>query len=241
VQIISGLRTQSSLGIPEKGIITNILRSDLLTDPEAGKNCKFFEEIVISEAHLVRVNYSESNRFNYLAQLAALTHTPTLLIGPTNSGKKTIVELFAKNMRTKSQFYSIRYRSRERLTDQIEKPFRRLNGLNGIIMKSTLASKKLVVSIEDVSLDGRNVETTELLRMLFNEEGYYNKQAQWVTFTNCSFSLIANSLQNSVSNLRLLPKMTLFQTEANSADKLHSVYAPYLKNWAVFNGLSGDV
>ena len=32
VHTISGLRTQSSLGIPEKGIITNLLRTDLLGD-----------------------------------------------------------------------------------------------------------------------------------------------------------------------------------------------------------------
>ena len=42
VQAISGLRTQSSLGIPEKGIITNLLRTDLLGDNDTPKNNKFF-------------------------------------------------------------------------------------------------------------------------------------------------------------------------------------------------------
>ena len=91
VQPITGLRTQSSLGIPEKGIITNVLRSDLIPDSEAPKNNKFFEEIVISDAHLIRVNYSESNKFNYLAQMSGMTNTPVMLIGPQNSGKKTIL------------------------------------------------------------------------------------------------------------------------------------------------------
>lgn len=102
VQLMSGLRSQSSLGIPEKGIITNVLRADLAADTEPSKNNKFFEEIVISEVHLIRVNYEESNRFNYVAQLAALESTPVMLFGPQNSGKKTIVELYSKNMRSKS-------------------------------------------------------------------------------------------------------------------------------------------
>jgi predicted AAA+ superfamily ATPase len=82
-----------------------------------------------------------------MAQIASQVGTPMMLIGPQNSGKKTIVELYAKNMRNKSQFCSIRYRNRETLPSQIEKPFRRLNGLEGIVMKSVTVSKKLIVSI----------------------------------------------------------------------------------------------
>jgi len=88
--------------------------------------------------------------------MSSITDTPTMLIGPQNSGKKTITELYAKNMRAKTQFYSIRYRNRESLTGQIEKPFRRLNGLKGIVMKSTSASKQLVVCVEDLNLDMKN-------------------------------------------------------------------------------------
>ena len=58
VQPLNGLRTQSSMSIPQKGIITNLLRSDLIPESEATKNNKFFEEIVISQALLIRVNYS---------------------------------------------------------------------------------------------------------------------------------------------------------------------------------------
>ena len=42
VQPTNGLRTQSSLGIPERGIITNLLRSDLVTDNDPAKTNKFF-------------------------------------------------------------------------------------------------------------------------------------------------------------------------------------------------------
>ncbi len=42
-----------------------------------------------------------------------------LVIGPQNSGKKSIIELLAKNMRTKTQFYSIRYRNRDQLGNKI--------------------------------------------------------------------------------------------------------------------------
>ena len=39
----------------------------------------------------------------------------------------------------------------------------------------------------------------------------------------------------------MLPHFEIFQTASNSSEKLHSIYYPYLKNWAAFNGLSGDV
>ena len=62
-----------------------------------------------------------------------------------------------------------------------------------------------------------------------------------MTFSNCSFTLITNQIANSVNNLRLLPRVSLFQTSNNTSEKLHSIYFPYLKNWSVFNGLGGDV
>ena len=77
--------------------------------------------------------------------------------------------------------------------------------------------------------------------MLFNERGYFNNQAQWLNFSNCSFSLITSKILNSSDNLRLLPQINLFQTASNSAEKLYSIYYPYLKNWSAFNGLGGDV
>ena len=76
--------------------------------------------------------------------------------------------------------------------------------------------------------------------MIFNEKGYYGKQAQWMKLSNCCFSLIASKLVSSPDNLGLLSKMALFQT-SNSIDKLHSIFSPYLKNWSAFNGLSGEV
>ena len=79
-------------------------------------------------------------------------------------------------------------------------------------MKSPIVSKRLLICIEDVYLDNKNEKTSELLRMLFNENGYYNEQAQWMTFNNCSFSLITHKIVNSVNNLRLLPRVNLFQT-----------------------------
>ena len=60
-------------------------------------------------------------------------------------------------MRAKSQFYSIRYRDRETLAGQMEKPFRKLNGLKGTVLKSMTAGKKVIVSIEDVALDNANL------------------------------------------------------------------------------------
>jgi hypothetical protein len=52
--------------------------------------------------------------------------------------------------------------------------------------------------------------------MVFSQKGYHNRQAQWITFTNCSFSLIANQIANTTDHLRLLPQIALFQTTSNS-------------------------
>ncbi len=77
--------------------------------------------------------------------------------------------------------------------------------------------------------------------MIFNEKGYYNKQGQWIKYSNCSFNLIVTKLATNLDHLRLLSKTTLFQTNNNILEKLHSIFSPYLKNWSAFNGLSGDV
>ena len=77
--------------------------------------------------------------------------------------------------------------------------------------------------------------------MVFSEKGYFNKQAQWLTLTDCSFSLIARQIATTPEHLRLLPHLALFQTSSNSLEKLHSIYYPYLKNWSAFNGMSGDI
>lgn len=187
------------------------------------------------------MNYSESNRFNYISQISFITNTPVLLFGAPNTGKKSIIELFAKNTRSKSQFYSLRYKSRDHLGAQIEKPFRKLATLEGIVLKSVTASKKLLISIDDLHLNKENKQTTELLRMIFNEQGYFNKQSEWIKFRNCSFNMLASKVTLNSDNIRLLSKTTLFQTSNNMVDKLHSIYSPYLKSWCAFNGLSGDV
>ena len=60
------------------------------------------------------------------------------------------------------------------------------------------ASKKLLICIEDVTLDNRNIETCELFRMIFNEKGYYNKTGQWMTISDSSFCLIAQSFATQI-------------------------------------------
>jgi len=62
-----------------------------------------------------------------------------------------------------------------------------------------------------------------------------------MAISDASFCLIAKSIATHTQQLRLLPHFSLFQTASNSLEKLHSIYYPYLKNWAAFNGLSGDV
>ena len=70
---------------------------------------------MITDSQCIRVNYEESNRFNYISQLSFVNNHAVVMLGAPNTGKKSIIELFAKNMRNKSQFYSIRYFNRESL------------------------------------------------------------------------------------------------------------------------------
>lgn len=88
------------------------MRSDLLADSDPQKNNKFYEEIVISESRLIRVNYTQSIKMSYVSQLISFTGTTLLMLGPANTGKKTLIEIYAKNMRNKTQFYPLRYKNR---------------------------------------------------------------------------------------------------------------------------------
>lgn len=144
-------------------------------------------------------------------------------------------------MRNKSQYYSIRYRNRDTLPAQIERPFRKLSTLDGLILKSVSASKRLLISIEDLSLGIEEGRTCEFLRQIINEGGYFNRQAQWTRFSNNRFHLIASRLAPTPTNLRLIAKTAIFQTASTVTEKLHAIYSPYLKNWAAFNGLGGEV
>lgn len=62
-----------------------------------------------------------------------------------------------------------------------------------------------------------------------------------MSISDSSFCLIAKSIAYNTKQLRLYPRLNVFQTANNTQQKLHSIYYPYLKNWAAFNGLSGDV
>lgn len=65
-------------------------------------------------------------------------------------------------------------------------------------------------------MNDENRMTTEMLRMMFSEMGYHNKQAQWIKLSNCSFNLIANKMTVTPDNTRFLPNINLFQTVNNS-------------------------
>lgn len=54
----------------------------------------------------------------------------------------------------------MRYKNRDHLGAQIEKPFRKLATLEGTVLKSVTASKKLLISIDDLHLNTENKQTT---------------------------------------------------------------------------------
>jgi hypothetical protein len=149
VHPINGLRMQSSLfEIPERGIIslnTKIGFSDF-TNFMNPKN-KIYEEINPENTASIRVNHDESNLFNYYSQLFSYSNQPLVLTGPLGTGKKSIFELYAKNIKNKAIVHSIRHNQKHSLMELFEKPYRRYNSLDGVILKSVSVTKNVVVFV----------------------------------------------------------------------------------------------
>jgi len=120
VHPVNGLRTQSSLfEIPEKGIITSITNTDFneFNNFMNQKTNHFYEEISLETVSKIRVNHDESNLFNYYSQLFAYSNSTIVLTGPTGSGKKSILELYAKNIKHRAFVHSIRHQRNQSLFD----------------------------------------------------------------------------------------------------------------------------
>ncbi len=101
---------------------------------------------------MIRVNHDESNLFNYYSQLFSYSNQPLVLTGPIGTGKKSILELYAKNIRHKSYVHSIRCNQNRSLMEIFEKPYRKFNSLDGIILKSVSVTKNIVVFVEDLNM-----------------------------------------------------------------------------------------
>jgi hypothetical protein len=113
---------------------------------------KLYDEINPECISSIRVNHEESNLFNYYSQLFSYSNQPLVLTGPVGTGKKSILDLYAKNIRSKAIVYSIRYNTKHSLMDLFEKPYRRYNSLDGVILKSFSVTKNVAVFIEDLNL-----------------------------------------------------------------------------------------
>ena len=139
---------------------------------------KLYDEINPECTSSIRVNYEESNLFNYYSQLFSYSNQPLVLTGPVGTGKKSILELYAKNIRNKAISYSIRYNTKHSLIDVFEKPYRRFNSLDGVILKSVSVTKNVAVFVEDLNLTLQENKSLEFLRMLVNENMFINKNGQ---------------------------------------------------------------
>ena len=59
-----------------------------------------------------------------------------------------------------------------------EKPYRRHNSLDGVILKSVSVTKNVVVFVEDLNLTFEENKSLEFLRMLANDNMFINKNGQ---------------------------------------------------------------
>ena len=109
-------------------------------------------------------------------------------------------------------------------------------------MRTATASKKLLISIEDLHLGESEKASGEFLRMLVKESGYHlGANGQWVRLQNYNLVMLGRKIALNGQTTRLLPGLNVFQTTPNSMEKLWDIYEPYLKNWAIFNGMTGDI
>lgn len=139
---------------------------------------KLYDEINPECTSSIRVNCEESNLFNYYSQLFSYSNQTIVLTGPVGSGKKSILELYAKNIRNKAVVHSIRHNNKLSLMEIFEKPYRRYNSIDGVILKSVSVTKNVVVFVEDLNLTLQENKSLEFLRMLANENMFINKNCQ---------------------------------------------------------------
>ena len=59
-----------------------------------------------------------------------------------------------------------------------EKPYRKFNSLDGIILKSVSVTKNVVIFVEDLNLAKEETESLQFLRMLANDNKFINKNGQ---------------------------------------------------------------
>lgn len=76
-----------------------------------------------------------------------------------------------------------------------------------------------------------------------NNGGSYaipNKPYEWINFSLTDMCLISHTIPNDNCDVvnRFLSRVSIFQTDNNSKDKIFSIFAPMVKEWAINSGIS---
>jgi hypothetical protein len=79
---------------------------------------------------------------------------PMAIYGPQASGKKSILDIYNKKNEDSIESYSVRFKKHDPyfISKQLQKPFIKFFGFNKKTFKPIDISKKIHISIEDVSM-----------------------------------------------------------------------------------------
>lgn len=68
----------------------------------------------------------------------------------------------------------------------------------------------------------------------------HNKPYDWINFSACDMCLISNTIPNDNCDVvnRFLSRVSIYQTDNNSNEKILSIFVPMIKEWAFSNGIS---
>lgn len=116
--------------------------------------------------------------YAYFALLNRHANIPIAIYGPQGSGKKCIIDIFNKKNKENVDTYSIRYKKYDPyfISKQIQKPFNKLQRTIKFVYRPFDISKRIHISIDDVSMTPYHEPSTEFLRMVANENSLYDEK-----------------------------------------------------------------
>lgn len=168
--------------------------------------------------HRIRVITEESAYFSYIALLNRHANIPIAIYGPPSSGKKSIIDIFNKKNKDSIDSHSVRFKKFDPyfIIKQIQKPFIKLNTPSKLLYKPFDISKRIHISIDDLSMTPYHEPSTEFLRMIANENCLYDERFNEVQFRQLMLTITVNQIKlnnlEDVDFTRVLSRLFLLQT-----------------------------
>ena len=180
---------------------------DYYIDPKKGIGFKLWADICPSFTytnsipfHQVIVPTIETVRQEYFIDLLTSRHQRVYIFGQSSSGKSTIVNYCLDKLEIQKISTHFIYRADSNyLQHSIERRLQR-NGKNNY---GTTNKKRATIYIDDAHLALTNIPSTELLRQMLNQKGWYDRtKYYWKNINNISMISIGKNIQAPLRFMR---------------------------------------